>query len=344
MAEPDSAGLINTEATPDVKLKSFTPDELLTCDACLRANAPTRGACMYCGAPLASNATIAAKENETVSPPATASTNCYVVVRPKTLSKVDENMLDQLGATIAVKNSDLRTALVSAAPLLVASTHDKANQTVNDLRKIGIDNLLVTDEDLQLSSGTRKIRALELTDEGLMGLPASSGPRLPTPWAELILGVVGRLQTHRSEIEERRRGRKLKPIDQRELTDDETVLDLYVRSSEAGWRISTRNFDFSCLADRKTLTTFDNFRALINLLRERAALEIDESYIRLRPLLSGVWPLQKQTRKGARGRSGAGKYDVSTVTTTDNETQFNNYSRLLWFLKMRELECQEPDR
>ena len=152
-----------------------------------------------------------------------------------------------------------------------------------------------------------------------------------------MLVVIGRLQTHRSEVEERRRRGGLKPIARREVTDDESLLDLYVRSSEAGWRISASNFDFSCLGDRKTLTAFDNFKALINLLRERSAVEIDESYIRMRPLLADVWALQKQTRKGAWRRSGAGKYDMSTVTTTDNETQFNNYSRLLWFLKTRSL-------
>jgi len=253
-------------------------------------------------------------------------------------------LLDQLAKTIEVKDSDVKTAVISNSPLLIASTNDKANKTVNDLRQIGIESLLVTDADLKLSAGSRTIRALELTDEGLTGLPVSSAARLPARWDELMLVVVGRLQTHRSEIEERRRRGGLKPIDRREVTDDESVVDLYARSFEAGWRISASNFDFSCLGDRKTLTAFDNFRALINLLRERSALEIDESYLRMRPLLTDVWPLQKQTRQGAWRRSGAGKYDISTVTTTDNETQFNNYSRLLWFLKTRELECQKPDR
>src|SRR2546430_7394701 len=88
-----------------------------------------------------------------------------------------------------------------------------------------------------------------------------------------------------------------------------TLFRSYVSSSDAGWRISASNFDFSCLGDRKTLTAFDNFRGLINLLSERTELEVNESYIRMRPLLVDVWPMQKQTRKGASRRSGAGKYD-----------------------------------
>ncbi len=344
MAEADNSGLLDAEAGREVKLKSFAVDELVTCEVCLRANAPTRAACMYCGAPLTSKATIGSIETEAEPRTDTVSTVCYVVVPLKALSEVDENLLDHLAKTIEVKTSDLKTALISNSPLLIASTKDKANKTVNDLGQIGIDSLLVTDADLKLSARSRTIRALELTDEGLTGLPVSSAARLPACWDELMLVVVGRLQTHRSEIEERRRRGGPKPIDRREVADDESVLDLYVRSSEAGWRISASNFDFSCLGDRKTLTAFDNFKALINLLRERAALEIDESYLRMRPLLADVWPLQKQTRKGAWRRTGAGKYDMSTVTTTDNETQFNNYSRLLWFLKIRELEYQKPDR
>ena len=335
MAEIDSAGLLDEDASRDFKLKSFAPDELLTCDTCLRTNPPTRTACIYCGASLTSRATIVSKEAE--AEPQTATPTCYVVVEPKTLSEVDENLLDQVGKTVEVKRSDLTTALISHAPLLVASTNDKANKTLNDLRQMGIAALLVTDAVLKLSPGSRTIRALEFTDEGLTGLPASTAARLPARWDELMLIVVGRLQTHRSEIEERRRRGGPKPIDRREVADDESVFDLYVRSSEVGWRISASNFDFSCLADRKTLTAFDNFRALINLFSEHTALEVDQSYLRMRRLLADVWPLQKQTRKGAWRRSGAGKYDMSTVTTTDNESQFNNYSRLLWFLRMREM-------
>ena len=338
MADVDSAELLEADASRDVKLKSFSPDELLTCDVCLRANPPTRAACIYCGAALTSRATIVSKENEAEPQPAAIATGCYVVITPKALSVVDENLLDQLAKTIQLKNTDLKTALISHSPLLVARTHEKADKTVSTLREVGIDGLLITDEDLQLSVGNRTIRALELTDEGLMGLPVSSAARLPTRWDELMLVVIGRLQTHRSDVEERRRRGGLKPIARREVADDESVLDLYVASSAAGWRISASNFDFSCLGDRKTLTAFDNFRALINLLRERSAIEIDESYLRMRPLLADVWALRKQTRKGAWRRSGAGKYDMSTVTTTDNETQFNNYSRLLWFLKTKSLD------
>ncbi|MFN2579223.1 MAG: hypothetical protein ABR607_16245 [Pyrinomonadaceae bacterium] len=333
MAEIDSAGLPDQDAPSEVKLKSFAPGELLTCEVCLRTNPPTRAACIYCGARLTSSVVNVTPETEKQQPEAGAAAICYAVVPPKALSQVHENAMAQLAGIIKVKSSDLKPALISQSPVLVAGTRDKANQVVEDLRQIGIDGMLVTAEDLKLSIGSRTMRAFEVTDDNLAGLTVSSDARLPARWDELMLVVVGRLQTQRNEIEERRRRGGMKPIDRRQVADDEAIFDLYVRSSETAWRVAANNFDFSCLAGRKTLTAFENFRALINLLEERATIVANESYLRVRPLLADVWPLQQQTRKGAWRRSGAGKYDISTVTTTDNEMQFNNYSRLLWFLK-----------
>jgi hypothetical protein len=48
--------------------------------------------------------------------------------------------------------------------------------------------------------------------------------------------------------------------------------------------------------------------------------------------------LEAQRRTGDWRRSGAGKFDMATVTTTDNETQFNRYSRLRHRLKLREMD------
>ena len=87
------------------------------------------------------------------------------------------------------------------------------------------------------------------------------------------------------------------------------------------------------------MTAFENFTTLINLLRLRAPkIGVDDSYRSLRALLRNVWPLEPQTRKGEWRRRGAGKVDVSAVTTIDNEIQFNSYSRLRQRLKLRELE------
>ena len=207
---------------------------------------------------------------------------------------------------------------------------------INEFRALGIQTTLIRNEELNADSINQKVHACEFSNDGLTGLAGVSGERLFARWGDLTLIVSGRLQTNDVEEVVRRKRGIQKPVDHRELTNAESIFDLYSRSETVGWRIAADSFDFSCLGERKGITAFENFRTLINLLRERAAnLEVDESYLAVRPLLARVWPLGASTRTGGWRRSGAGKLEISTVTSTDNENQFSNYSRMLHCLRMR---------
>ena len=221
--------------------------------------------------------------------------------------------------------------------MIQASTTKQADEIIEEFRRFGIPASLIKDEDLKPASANKKIRALEFSDAGVAGMVGTPAERLFTSWEDLSLLVTGRLQMNNVEDVVRRKRGGQKPVDRRELTNDESIFDLYSRSAEDGWRILADSFDFSCLGEGKGITAFENFRALINLFRERAEnLEVDESYLAVRPVLAKVWPLGANMRTGGWRRSGAGKFDISTVTTIDNENQFTNYSRLLHWLKMRE--------
>jgi hypothetical protein len=157
-------------------------------------------------------------------------------------------------------------------------------------------------------------------------------------WKDVLSIVTGRLLETRAEVEERRRRGRTQPVDARSLYADDLVLDVYFTNDETGWRIIAGNFDFSCLGSAKKITAVENFGSLTKLLRERASLaEFDDSYVRVRQLLAAVWPLETETKKGGWRRSGAGKLDTSTVTTTGNASQFTRYSRLRRWLRVREL-------
>lgn len=343
----ESLGLEVSDARP----QSFAPAEMITCNECLRANPPTRAKCLYCGAdlPLTGNDREGQSSREAINrigqidqiaQPANPSDACYVV-----LSRNQTNIMAELPQAAIASLLHLRTTEVEiavgagcAVPLARAGSSEQATMLADKLRALGVGVDTFREDTLSLDLAGRKIRALEISDDGLAATPMNGGA-VSARWDDLILIVSGRLLINRVEVEERQRRGRPKPLDTRELFSDEPVVDLYMKSDELGWRISSSSFDFSCLGPEKALTAFENFTALINLLRLRAPkADVDDSYRSLRALLRNVWPLEPQTRKGEWRRSGAGKVDVSTVTTIDNEIQFNNYSRLRQRLKLRELE------
>ncbi|MEK6334689.1 MAG: hypothetical protein AABM67_07055 [Acidobacteriota bacterium] len=255
-------------------------------------------------------------------------------------TQVDESAL--VGATVSLKlkPEDLRRALTAFQPLPLArnATSEEAGANAEHWRSLGIACAVVSHDDLHLEATQTKIRALECSEDSLTGITTLGRAPISFDWREVTLLVAGRLLSNRVEVEERGRGVRKQTVDSRHLSSDESVLDLYFGNDPANWRIVTGAFDFSCLGPAKAVTTFQNFVALIGFLRERAATaQFDDSYVRVRPLLESFWPLGQQVDKSGLRRSGAGKFDSATVTTTDNEGQFTRYSRLRYCLNLLEL-------
>lgn len=264
----------------------------------------------------------------------------YLVLAPPPISDFAEASLAEAASLLRLKVPELNRILGvgQPVPLSRVATSEEAALIGDRLRTLGIESVTVSNEDLHLEVAAKRIRALEVSGDSLSAFAAGSGEKLAARWGDVILIVAGRLVLNRVEVEERKRRGRKQLVDSRHLSTDEPVLDLYTRSCDVNWRIGASNFDFSCLGSAKAATTFENFAALISLLRKRAAdAQFDDSYILTRPALATVWPVQDQTRKGEWRRSGAGKFEVATVTTTDNETQFRRYSRLRHHLKLREL-------
>jgi hypothetical protein len=343
LTDADKAASSESDEASEAKPHSFTLAEMVTCDACLRANPPTRARCLYCGTdlPVSTADQEIQSAGETTDRAANAVDGYYVVLTPNQTRILSEGALTEIAALLHLNTTEVQSVVDRSRtfPVARATTPEQAMKLIEKLRALGIDADTFTADGLALDSPIKKIRALEFSDDGLIAVPLSDGGRVSTPWDDLILIIAGRLLVNRVEVEERRRRGRPEPLDTRELFSDEAVLDLYTRSSDAGCRITSNGFDFSCLGDAKAMTAFENFTTLLSQLRERAPnVELDDSYVGLRPVLRNVWPLEAQTRKGDWRRSGAGKFDIATVTTTDNETQFNRYSRLRHSLKLRELD------
>ncbi len=265
----------------------------------------------------------------------------YLVPARSPCSDFAEAPLAEAASLLRLKPPELNRILAvgQPVPLSRVATAEEAAMIGEGLRRFGIETVTVAHGELHLGAAAKRIRAFELSDDSLNAIPVSSNDRVTARWDDVTLLVVGRLLLNREETEERKRRGRKQMVDSRQLSSDESVLDLYAKGDEINWRISANNFDFSCLGSAKAATTFENFAALISLLRERATMaQFDESYNLARPALATVWPVEPQTRKGEWRRSGAGKFDVATVTTTDNEAQFTRYSRLRRHLRLRELE------
>ena len=348
MSDDKAAG--ESDVASEAKLPRFASAEMITCDACLRANPTSRAACLYCGADLP----VSRKPEEpqpagevdgsTVGPAASVSDGYYIVLAPNQTSVPSASSLSEVASLLHLKVSEVQSALDLGRTIPVArvETPEHAAQLTEKLQALGVEADAFRNDGLDLDVPPRKIRALELSDDGFVGVLVSDGGKVSASWDDLVLIIAGRLLVNRVEVEERRRRGRMQPLGTRELFSDESVLDLYTKSSDSGSRISSSSFDFSCLGSEKAMTAFENFSALLNQLRVRAPnVEMDDSYLGLRPVLANVWPLEPQTRKGEWRRSGAGKYDIATVTTTDNEAQFNRFSRLCFRLKLHALEGRE---
>lgn len=342
MTKTDNTDSLNLVTEQDAAPKSFDVAQMVTCDSCLRANPPTRSSCIYCGAALATE--VAPKEvaaSVAVGVKSTASGDgLYLVLPVDQLENFKESSLLEIAALLQVKATELQNAIGARAPLplLLAKTANDGETFAGEMRKFGLKLISVPEAKLDTNESFRKIRALEISDTSLTGLTLNSGKRHDETWDNIVLIVTGRLITSHVEVEEKLKRGSKKPSASRELSSDEPVLDVHFRSSSTAWRIFVNSFDFSCLGSTKRLTAFENSKLLLQIIHERAPnVQTNEAYTRVRPLLGNVWPPEKETRRSQLRHSGVGKREVATVTTTGNQTQFNNYSRLLHHLRLREL-------
>src|SRR4051812_38509337 len=105
--------------------KKFAPEEMVTCEACLRANPPTRSECMYCGAPL--QRTEASSTPGAEAPVEENTPGYYVVLRASTNTATDDSVLEQLATRFRMKPDELRAAFATGTPLPLAAyaSHDE---------------------------------------------------------------------------------------------------------------------------------------------------------------------------------------------------------------------------
>lgn len=322
--------------------RPFDPDEMVACESCVRANPPTRVHCLYCGATLPVTERSARLRRPALKRLEEWETGFNVILHPPAGEGGPEDVSAELSAWLRTEPGFVRECVAErrALPLARVGSREEAELIVARFAACGLRSETLTDEDLLMREPPRRVRALELTDEALVGtgLPGEEPRRVA--WSEVGLLVTGRVVRKRVEVEERREKsrRNGEVVDARELTADEAVLDLYPTSEHerAGWRVLADSFDYTCLGARKSLLARENFTTLVRLLRERATGAVfDDDYARLRRLLAAAWPPAERDDTLGFRRERAGRYHTGAVTAVSNESQFTRYGRLAQHLARR---------
>lgn len=327
--------------------RPFAPEQMVACEECLRANAPTRMTCLYCGAALPRTKQSAALWRPTMKKLEEWEHGFNVVTLPRAAGALTSDAAEEAASLLRLNVGGLKEIVLAgrAMPLARAASADEAWLAVERLRELGLSTEVFPDD--VLAQKPVRVRAFEFEEEALVCRTGPEAEPRRVQWSEVVLLVKGRIVSRRVEVAERKQGLggRSQTVETRELTSDEAVLDLYtsfVDEHEAqsaggvGFRVMSGGFDYSCLGAGKGLIAAENFNALVAALRERApSAAYDEEYARLRPLLSDVWPSVERTESLGLRRERVGRFNTEAVTTVSNDTQFTRYARLRHLLVLR---------
>ena len=320
--------------------QGFKLDEMVTCEECLRANAPTRVACMYCGKPLPVTEVTARLRRPTLRAPEKNQLGFNSIIFPQKNDLPDES-LTRVAKFLRLDVDALKQIIVAQSPLPVArlASREESQLVTERLAELGVQAMSVSDTELGFSEPVSKVRSLSFDNNGISLRYSRRDDVANILFPDIVLIVAARIVRSRIEISERKtRKSEDEIIDSSQFFSDELVIDLYSSKHPATWRISSGNFDFSCLAEYKSLVAGQNLNRLSELLLSRSSNStFDNAYNKLRPVLEFVWTSEAETTSKGWRRERPGKYVVGATTSNSNEEQFTRYSRLRYFLTMNPL-------
>jgi hypothetical protein len=339
----ENVPLFPDEPVSRTEPQSFSPEQMIRCEECLRANPPTRVNCLYCAAVLPTDEVSVHLKKPALRPVENWEQGYNNILWPSPANPA-EAVLAEASDLLRLAKPDLVRILEFGMPLPVAraATLDEALLVQRRLEPMGIGTRIVADAELgSEETTTAKVRAVEFGDSGILAFQTPETPALHIKWSDFDLLVAGRLITRRSEVKEQKGGRPENSIvGSSEFFTDEPVFDLHSKSLASSYRFSANSFDFSCFGKTKSLLAAENLDTLLNRFSENAPdAKRDESYNLVRKALELVWPSQQQNESNGWRRERPGKYIVGSATETSNEKQFLRYSRLLYYLQNRKANC-----
>lgn len=313
------------------EISSYAAAEMNGCRKCGRMNPPTRLDCLYCGAELAFDAARRALVKPVMRRLEVWEKGFNLICRAGA-GDLGEDVVREIGAVSGRDAAEVRQILEARTllPLARAGSLAEAEAVAPHLRAAGIETLIVSDEALASETPPRRLRGIEFADDKLVLILFNDDEIRQVRPEELVLIVAGAVFTKRIEATEKRsRKGENKILNTAETASDELLLDLYIENETSGFRVEQKGFDFSGLGAEKGLLAAENMRRLSDRLRKFASgAQFVSDYPKLRAPLGIVWEAEQQNDSQGLKREGFGRFNLGTVTTVSNLSQFTKYSRL----------------
>lgn len=312
----------------------YKPDEMLACGKCARQNPPNRVKCMYCGAELEISAEQAGRIKPSLRKLELWENGFNLIYQPN-----DEQISGEAIRQIALitgrekeflqKIFDLRKPL----PVVRCETLKEAEILQDRLKEHGLASFVVPDEALAAETLPKRLRGIEFRDTYILLTVFNTGKIEIINIEELKIIVSGAIFQKAVEATEARKKGTTKMLDATETASDETLLDIYTANDSNGYRILTKGFDFSCLGAEKGILARENITKLAAKLRTVAPqARLIDDYLSLRSVLGEVWEVEQRRDSQGLSRQRFGKFDLSSVSSSNNLQQFTKYSRIQWHL------------
>lgn len=313
----------------------FKAEELIACRKCGRKSAPTRLKCLYCGAELELDEIQSGLIKPILRKLEYWEKGYNLIYLPG-----DENLCAAQQNEIAKMTRAEKAVLQNISetriqiPLARAESSKEAEIIRQRLSEIGVETLILSDEQLAIENPPKRLRGIEFSENKLRLKLFNTEEIVEISKDNLALIVTGAIFERKVESTEKysRKGEN-KLLNATETASDEMLIDIYSREDAGGFRIEQNGFDFSCLGADKKLLAAENMKTLCEKLREFAsAAEFSDKYLKIRAILGNVWEIEESKNSKGLVRQNFGKFNLGNITTISNLGQFTKYSRLQRFI------------
>ncbi len=309
----------------------FRAEEMIQCQRCIRTNPPTRRKCFYCGAELE----ISETQNQFLKPNVRTLEDWEkafnLIVKP-TAADFDETQISEIAKGLKIEKELLRKIIESGKSLPVARVESEKEAEIGRsfLHTQGVDSMILSDETMNYEKMPRRLRRIEFDDDKLILILFQQDEIVEILNEDLALVITGVIFERRIEATEKRQKKgENKILEMSETASDESLIDIYSRHDETGFRVMATGFDFSCLEAEKGILANENLKSLVGkFVRVAPDVKVINDYLKIREFLAKIWIVEQKTGSQGFKREGFRKFNLENVTTVSNLLQFTKYSRL----------------